>query len=348
MYIIKGDDFRRLMKKGLSGGFLFFGDEDYLKLHTLYAAREAVCPDEGFALFNDMRLDNTTFSGAALLDALTPLPMMSDKKIVSVSGLDLTTMRQKELEELYEVLESLEEYDYNVLIISLSAEGIEEGYLPKSPSKMLKKLSQYITPVHFEPATPAKLVAWCQKHFYHNGIECDDFVCRKLIERCASSMFTLSSEIDKLSFYLLEHGRKNVTEADIENVCCITLEDNAFALTNALLAGRNDFALAALAVMKFNRVDPLHIFSEISTVIGNLLMTKALVSRGASLDDVITAISRPQKRASEYTAKNYISAVSKTSRERLERALLLCAETDTALKLSAKAYTEIEKLICAI
>ena len=31
MEIIKGDDFRRSLKKGLSGGYFFFGDEDYLK-----------------------------------------------------------------------------------------------------------------------------------------------------------------------------------------------------------------------------------------------------------------------------------------------------------------------------
>ena len=86
MDIIKSDDFRREMKKGLSGGYLFFGEEDYLKLHTLNSARAAVCPEESFAFFNDMRIDALDLSAQSLLDALMPLPMMADKKIVTVSG----------------------------------------------------------------------------------------------------------------------------------------------------------------------------------------------------------------------------------------------------------------------
>ena len=54
MEIIKEDAFRKQIKKGLSGGYLFYGDEDYMKAYAVNAAREAVCADPTFALFNDM------------------------------------------------------------------------------------------------------------------------------------------------------------------------------------------------------------------------------------------------------------------------------------------------------
>ena len=57
MDIIKEDTFRKQLKKGLSGGYLFFGEEDYLKSFSLRSAREAICADETFAVFNDIRID---------------------------------------------------------------------------------------------------------------------------------------------------------------------------------------------------------------------------------------------------------------------------------------------------
>ena len=49
MYVMSSDEFRQEIKKGLSGGYLFFGDEDYLKMNALDSARKAVCPEEAFA-----------------------------------------------------------------------------------------------------------------------------------------------------------------------------------------------------------------------------------------------------------------------------------------------------------
>ncbi len=345
MDIIKDDAFRRLVKKGLDGGsgFLFFGDEDYLKLHELNRARESVCSDEGFAFFNDMRIDALDFSPSALLDAMMPLPMMSDKKMVSVSGLDLSSIKTSELDALCEVLEALSEYDYNVLIISVVAGGIDEGYLPRRPSAILSKLSKYLTPVRFETVTPARLLAWCQRHFEHNGVRCDDDVCRAMIERCGSSMFILSSEIDKLSFYAREHGRERVEMPDVANICCTTVEADAFALTNAVLDGKNERALGALAVMKYNRVEPVALLSEISRVICDLVTVKSMLSDGKTSSEIAMAM-----KMNEYKVRLYVSGASSKSTERLRRALSLCVDADAAIKLSAGGYDELENLLCTI
>ena len=47
--IIKEDMFRKQLKKGLSGGYLFFGDEDYMKTYSVGAVRQAICEDETFS-----------------------------------------------------------------------------------------------------------------------------------------------------------------------------------------------------------------------------------------------------------------------------------------------------------
>ena len=65
-------DYRKSIGKTAGRAFVLFGDEDYLKAHAIKKTREAICPDEAFAVFNDITLDALDFSADKLLDAMTP------------------------------------------------------------------------------------------------------------------------------------------------------------------------------------------------------------------------------------------------------------------------------------
>lgn len=342
---MNSDDFRREIKKGLSGGYLFFGDEDYLKMNALNNARAAVCPEEAFAFFNDMRIDPLDLTPDALIDALAALPMMSEQKIVSISRLDLSTMRASELDELVEAIDALDEYPYNVLIINIPADGIDEGYLPKKPSAALVKLTKKLKPVRFSTPSEIKLITWCEKHFEHNGVECSDELCRLMFDRCGTSMFTLAAEIDKLSYYVLANGRNKITADDVILVTCSVIEQETFALTNALLDGKNDKALVALEAMKYNKVEPTIILAEISNTICNLLLTKAMLADGKTYVEICSALKA--LKISDFAAKLYMSGAAARSKQRLQRALELCVEADKQVKFS-RGYDAIEQLLSSI
>ena len=49
--IINEEAFRKLIKSGLSGGYLLYGDEDYMKAHAVRSAQGAVCEEPSFAFF---------------------------------------------------------------------------------------------------------------------------------------------------------------------------------------------------------------------------------------------------------------------------------------------------------
>ena len=340
MELLREELFRKQMKKGLSGGFLFFGDEDYLKSFALASARQAICPEETFAVFNDIRLDALDYSASALLNALMPPPMMSEQKIVTVSGLNLNSLRSGEIDDLCETLGELPRYDYNVLILSVPAGQMEEGNLPKKPSAVLSRLAEYLTPVHFEPISGARLCAWVGKHFQHHGVEASPEVCAYLIEYSGKSMFILSKETEKLAYYVLEKGRTSVTKEDVENVSVAELSADSFALTNAILDGRYEDAINTLAVMKFRRVEPVILMSEISKAVCEMIAIKSLQEEGYPLGEISAIL-----KMNEYRAKRYLGGVSKKSMKRLRRAVTLCSEADLALKQSPQGYVAIEKLI---
>ncbi len=341
--IIKEDAFRKQIKKGLSGGYLFFGDEDYMKSYAVNAAREAICSDPSFALFNDMRIDVMDYSAGALLDALMPMPMMSDMKLVTVNGLNINALRPKELDDLCEAAEALKEYDYNVLIISVPATQVEEGNLPKYPSTLLKRLGEHLTLVQFDTVSGARLVSWVGKHFTANGVNASSDVCSFLINYAGKSMYTLSNETEKLAYYVLENGRDTVTKEDVLKVSIAEISTDAFTLANAILDGRSEDAINALAVMKFRRVEPVILMSEVSKVICDLVTVKALLEDGCTVSDISSLL-----KMNEYKVKLYAQGAAGKSMAKLRNAVSLCAEADIALKLSPQGYIAIEKLICSL
>lgn len=345
MDIMKEDGFRRLIKNGeLSGGYLFFGEEDYLKSFSVRSAREAVCEDKSFEIFNDMKIDALDYTPSVLLEALMPFPMMAEKKIVTVNGLCICDMKASEVDELCDVLASLSEYDYNVLIISVPSGAFDEGNLPKKPSATLSKLAKFLTPVRFDAIPPARLAGWVAKHFEHNGVRASQEVCSYLIEHSGASMFTLSSEVDKISYYALWNGRNTVSREDVDNVACAEISADTFALANSILDGKSERALEVLSVMKFRRVEPVIILSEVSKVICDLISVKAMIEKGSSNSEIAAMFFKN----SEYRARIYVSGAAGKSMEKLRRAVELCTEADISLKQSPQGYSAIERLICAL
>lgn len=343
MRMIKESDFRKEIKTSPAVGYLFFGEEDYLKSFAVKTAREAICSDPTFALFNEMKLEALDFTPQKLLDALMPLPMMAEKKLVVVSGLNFTAMKPTELEELCEVLAVLPEYDYNVLIITVASDCLDAGYLPKRPSATLTRLCETLTAVQFERSTPAKLAAWAQKHFAHNGIEASTQLCTEMIDYCGRSMFILANEIDKLSFYLRSHGRGEATAADLHHVCICATEYDAFAFTNAIMENQQSKALEILADYRFRHVDPIMILGDVIRVICEMVGVRAMTAEGRPTAEISSVL-----KLHEFKVGLYQKSLRNTSSERLRRALDACLAADASLKLSPKGYTALERLICTL
>lgn len=339
--IIKEEEFRRLLKKGLSGAYLFAGDEDYLKSFSLKSARSTICSEPSFAIFNDIQIDPIDYSPEALVNALMPLPMMDEKKIVSINGLPIGNMRSNEIDELIEAISAIDEYDYNVLIISVPA-GLIDTNKYSASSGTFQKLAEVMTTVLFDPISGAKLTAWVSKHFAYHGVNADNTVCNLLIDKCNHSMFSLANETEKLAYYALQAKRTTVTADDVENIACTVISSEAFALANAIIDGRNADAIEVLSVMKYERIEPVIVLSEVSKTINDLFLIKVL-----SEDALPTAeICRILKQKSEYRVRMYASIAAKKSKDSLCRAIALCSEADLSLKNSSLGYTAIERLIC--
>lgn len=343
MNLCKESDFRREIKTSPAAGYLFFGEEDYLKLSAVRLAREVLCPDPSFRVFNEIRLDALDFTPDKLVDALMPMPMMADRKLIVLSGLDFTAMKPAELDALCDALSAVQEYDYNTVLTVAAADRFDPGYLPKRPSATLTKLSASLTPVLFERSTPAKLAVWVGKHFAHNGIEASPEFCAEMIRYCGSGMFRLANEIDKLSYYEAAHGKTQAETEDLHLVCTPLTEYDAFAFANALMEGRREAALEILRDYRFRRVDPLVILGDVIRVFCDMECVQAMLSDGTTEKEISGVL-----KLHEYKVGLYRKSLAKLRPGALRQALEACNAADRALKLSPQGYTALERLICSV
>ncbi len=341
MNIIKDADFRKEIKSTPAKAYLLFGEEDYLKSHALAAAKDAISPDSTLSMFNEFKLDALSYSATALLDAIMPAPMMADRKLIIVTGLDLNSIKQSEVDALCSALATLDEYDYNTVIISVASDRFDYGILPKRPSKLLSKLSEFLTPVYFEKISPSRLISWVGKHYSHNGVNASPEICALTIERCGRDMFTLSSETDKISFYVLSQGRNEVTQKDVTLASVPSAEFDTYALSNALAAGNREVALAVLGDMKFRRVDPVIIMGEIVSHICDALSIELLAADGLTSREISEILKFHEYKVS-------LALRSRRGIDRLKVMLERCRAADLEIKSFSDGYSVLEKLICTI
>lgn len=340
MNIIKDSDFRREIKQAPKSAYFFFGEEDYLKHHALTLAKETICPDDSLSMFNEIKLDSLSYSPAALFDIITSPPMMAERKLITITGLDFTSMKQVDMDELCDVLAQLSEYDYNTLIISVASDKFDEGRLPKSPSAALQRLSEYMTCVSFEKSSPQRLISWVFKHYQSHNIYADENVCAFTIDYCGRDMFTLSQEIAKISYYLLANNKSVATEEDVRFIGVNCLEYNTFAFSNAICDGKKDLALDILNDLRKKKVEPPIIMGELSTVICDTISANALVADGLTVKEIAKIIGTHEFRVSILLKSGKINNP--------HRLLKLCKRADADIKSNFDGYKVLEKLICTM
>lgn len=341
--ILTDAEYRRTLSKKPALGYLLFGDEDYLKLHAVETARQALVPDPAFAAFNEVRLDALDYTPARLLDALTPLPMMAERKLVVITGMNLTALRAPDVDKFCELVGQLGDYPHNCLIVVVPQEGMDVGYLPKRPSALFSRLAETLTPVRYDRISPQKLAGWVTKHFVHGGTTIMPDTAGFFLDYCGRDMFTLAAEAEKLCWYVLAHGRTEVTPDDIRQVACAGIEYDAFAFGNAIMEGRRADALAALETLRHRRTDPILLLGEVIRTWCDMLSVRLLTEEGKGADE-IAAITKVHS----YKVGLYQKASAGIDDARLRRAIALCAEADAALKLSPQGYAPIERLVCGL
>ncbi|MBQ7827114.1 MAG: DNA polymerase III subunit delta [Clostridia bacterium] len=335
-------EFRDAVKKGtLSGGYLLFGDEDFLKNRYAADMCNAVCGGQ-FEEFNILKGEASETSAAALEEMIAGYPMMAEKKAVLLNGFRPDGLREKELEAYLDVFSKTEDYPHTVLAVTVPSDGMDAGTLPKKPSSVYKKLASCLTPVQFDLKGQAALKKWIGAQFAKAGAEAHFDTADAMLQRCGRDMNILHGECEKLIAYALSHNQQ-ITPATVELVCCKNEEEDAFALANAVLAGDRTGALAALQRYRDRKEEPIAVNASLGRVLTDMLHVSLLMGEGMQKGEIASAI-----KMHEYKCGLYMQALRGVEPARLRAVMERCLETDRLLKSTDLKYIAVERLICTI
>lgn len=328
MEIIDGAKFKTNIKEGLSGGYLFYGEEEYLKRNALRTARKSVLAD-GSEAFDFSSFDEDNYSPEALETAISTLPVFSQKRFTELHCFDFTKAKVGEIRALENILASLSDNGDSIFVLYLMPHELDVG-TPKKPSKNFKILTENLTPVLFERQSREKLIKWAGMHFRHNGVEITCEMCEKFLDRCGRDMFALDSECDKISAYVLSQGRNTVKENDLLLMATENTQFGAFDLANAVMSGDTDKALAILASQKFSDTagnDVGLTLGSIASVYRDMYNISVLKETGLGYRDIAKKI-----KIHEYRCSIYYNSLKNKSTSDIERLITLCANADKTLK----------------
>ena len=320
------------------GSFLFFGEEDYTKNYCLDMARKAVITDPAFALFNETVLDGNDLDLDMLKSAVETLPFMADNRLIVVRPFRPDLLKKEEAETLCDILAQAQN-SQNLTILACPNDVSPDD----KKNSVFQELSQYLTPVAFRKSTPDRLAVWVQKHFAANNVNADKSICDALIRRCGTSMYPLSLEIDKISYFVLASGRTAVAPQDLEEVSTKDASVGAFDLSNALLAKKKDDALRILQNLRFNKEDPIKVLSMVSSVFCDQLEIRALMEEGMPKSEIAASL-----KMHEYKTGLYMNALRNVSVQDVRNILKICSDADALIKKGRSGFEALEYLVCAI
>lgn len=332
---------RQCKSNDIKGGYLFFGPEEYMKSRCLDLIKKAVL-GEGDDPFNHIKISAETPGFLErLTEQVTSLPMFAEKKLVELHSVNYNRLSASDGEELFAILSSLPDYEECVLVLYAVPGEFDEGRLPKAPSPLYKKFEPLVNCVFFDNESPAGVNNWVCRHFSALGVFCPSNIAAEMIDFCSSDMFTLSFEIEKLAYYTLSKGEKQVDPADIPRVCCGKSIDGAFAFTDALLGGKSGEAVRLLSEMKMKRERPENILGGVVDTLSGMYMTKVLAGEGLSKEEI-----SKKTGLHAFRVERFLKATSGKSPQRLSKALELCMETDMKIKSSPiDNYALLDRLV---
>ena len=331
--------------KNLKGGYVLFGKEDYLKLSYAKEVQKNVL-DGMFDEFNHIVIYGEEYSAGALLDAICTFPMMSEKKLVELRGVNFNGLKKDEIKAFENALMTVSENsDHTVLLIRADSSCFNEGRLPQKPSELYRIMAKYLTMVEFDFPTPQRLKGWILKHFQSHGVKFSEDLSTRLVDVCGHDMWALSNEIEKLCSYAQMNRLEYVTEEIIENVCCKTVEYDDFRLTNALLDKNKDLVFETLRRQKLNHEKPAAILSSIIRLYMEMYLVSAHMQAGLNKSQIAKATS-----IHEFTVGKYINAITGVNPKKIERAVELCRDADISSKSATNVtdYIAVDRLVSAL
>lgn len=304
---------RELKEKGISGAYLFYGEELYIR--DIYIDKiRAVVEDDGFEEFNLITLDGREMTLDAAADAIESYPMVSEKKLVIIrdSGI-FKKAKEEEIDFWNNEIKNLPEY----CVLLFIEDNIDKR------SSVYKTISKTGTAVEFAYLKPYELAAWVQAEVLKAKKKMSKDTIEYFVSVCQEGIINLKNELDKL----ITAAEEEITLSLVKETVSKSLSVQVFELTDCIMEKNNDRVFKILTDLKTMKESAFTVMYLLNSAFDKMLISKLMLEDGAPTRDIEAKLGLPQ-----FIAKKYYSGARGFSVEFLTERIKRVPELDLAIK----------------
>jgi DNA polymerase-3 subunit delta len=241
-----------LGKGKIEKGYIFYGEEEYLKEQALGQLRRlALLP--GMEMMDEQTVEDAALTLEDYRRMISTPPFMSPRRLVIVRDDPRFTQSGKPSKADIQQTEQLSRHlsDMATLVFYQRGEiAASQGWL--------KLLGKYLTVVNFAPLSTRNAVPWIRRMAKEASLTLEDGAAEYLFEYTGGLLKKVESEMGKLAAYCREEpaGRRQ-----IEAICVQAVEYKVFTMVDHLLGGRTGSALATYRALLGDGEPPMRLLS---------------------------------------------------------------------------------------
>ncbi len=282
-------EFNKLLKDDkLSGAYLLYGEEEYLKQECLDKL-DAILPP-GFEMLNKTSLEDADAAG--IYDAAITAPFMCEKRVVIAKDPVFIKASKADEKETDDVASSDKKSASNqddgaakLLSDDLSSAIVilyVRGTLDKR-KKVFKLFDAADRTVEISLLPEEELISWITRETQNEGGKISYPAAKAIIEAVGGTITAVLPEIKKLVAY---KKTELIDTPDVEALVSISVEASVFAMIDSLFSPKKQKAYELLEDMLLSNEQPIRILNLISRQLRLLTYAKSQLSQGVSRTEI--------------------------------------------------------------
>lgn len=311
---------QQIKEQAFAPVYAFYGEEAYMSEYYAKTVAEKVCGGE-MEEFNRLSFDGQDTPWDDIEQAVQTLPLMAERKCVTVRNFDVATHADK-------VMPLLQHPAQDTVLIFLFTAVQPSGKSAKWKA-FLAACEKAGGAMESKYKTEAELIHLLTKGASRRGCALTDTNAATLVARCGNQMLNLLNELDKLCAVAGQGG--TITESLIEAAASRTLDSSVFALSKALLNGQAEKALLLLDELLEQKEDPIAIMAVLSNAYADLYRVSAAQSAGRPAAEIAKYY---QYGGREFRLRNAAGDLRRLSPRTVEQSVECLATADRKLKSS--------------
>jgi DNA polymerase-3 subunit delta len=259
----------------MSNIYVLIGNDTYM----IEEEKKKLISSYGIDDFNISSYDFLTSEPLEIINEMMTISLFGEKRLVVINDADFLKSTYKKEHIVEKFIEYFNNENPDTVLLLVTNNDLD--YRGKIGS-ILKSKAQIIKVSALEGND---LNTWINNKISSCGYKIDPTATQELISRCEGDLLQISNELEKLMLY---HDDKDITYNSVKLLVSRNLEDNIFNLLNAFVANDKKTLFSIYEDFMTLNEDEMRIISAISNKLEEILLTKVLIKRRCSKEDIAT------------------------------------------------------------